>query len=68
MALTPKDIARMLDHSTLQPWLTEAEGLTAMRKSDTLNRNASHSIASHGLTVLFFHIKQHIFVMDNRLT
>ena len=23
MALTPKDIARMLDHSTLQPWLTE---------------------------------------------
>ncbi len=25
MALTPKDIASMLDHSTLQPWLTEAE-------------------------------------------
>jgi len=25
MALTPKDIAGMLDHSTLQPWLTEAE-------------------------------------------
>jgi len=23
MALTPKDIAKMLDHSTLQPWLTE---------------------------------------------
>ena len=23
MALTPKDIAAMLDHSTLQPWLTE---------------------------------------------
>ncbi len=23
MALTPKDIASMLDHSTLQPWLTE---------------------------------------------
>ena len=25
MALTPKEIAQMLDHSTLQPWLTEAE-------------------------------------------
>ncbi|MBR2824241.1 MAG: deoxyribose-phosphate aldolase [Clostridia bacterium] len=25
MALTPKDIASMLDHSTLQPWLTEAD-------------------------------------------
>ncbi len=25
MALTPKDIAAMLDHSTLQPWLTEAD-------------------------------------------
>ena len=25
MALTPKDIARMLDHSTLQPWLTEED-------------------------------------------
>ena len=23
MVLTPKDIAGMLDHSTLQPWLTE---------------------------------------------
>ena len=25
MALTPKDIASMLDHSTLQPWLTEED-------------------------------------------
>ena len=25
MALTPKEIAAMLDHSTLQPWLTEKE-------------------------------------------
>ena len=25
MSLTPKDIAAMLDHSTLQPWLTEAD-------------------------------------------
>ncbi|MBO7661863.1 MAG: deoxyribose-phosphate aldolase [Clostridia bacterium] len=25
MALTPKEIAAMLDHSTLQPWLTEAD-------------------------------------------
>ena len=25
MALTPKDIAGMLDHSTLQPWLTEED-------------------------------------------
>ncbi|MBQ3705467.1 MAG: deoxyribose-phosphate aldolase [Clostridia bacterium] len=25
MAITPKDIAKMLDHSTLQPWLTEAD-------------------------------------------
>ena len=25
MALTPKDIAKMLDHSTLQPWLTEED-------------------------------------------
>lgn len=25
MALTPKDIAAMLDHSTLQPWLTEED-------------------------------------------
>ncbi len=25
MALTPKDIASMLDHSTLQPWLTEKD-------------------------------------------
>ena len=25
MALTPKDIAGMLDHSMLQPWLTDAD-------------------------------------------
>ena len=25
MMLTPKDIAQMLDHSTLQPWLTDED-------------------------------------------
>ena len=25
MAITPHDIAKMLDHSTLQPFLTEAD-------------------------------------------
>ena len=38
MALTPKDIAKMLDHSTLQPWLTEDDirhGCEVALKYDT---------------------------------
>ena len=46
-------------------------GLTAMRNRTTLLRaeqsRAEQSRAEHWLTAPFFRIKQHIFVMDNRL-
>ena len=52
--------------------MLEKRGLTAMRIRPTLLRaeqsRAEQSRAEQGLTAPFFRIKQHIFVMDNRLT